>query len=122
MVRGLLRGPDLPDDARLALRLESGLNDLVLLPIVLVATAIQGGRAPDAAVAWGQIGLQLLVLGPATGVVIGFAAVALLEGMRRRVGIRRDYESIYALGVAFAAFAAAEAVHGSGLLAAFTAD
>ncbi|MGH7538113.1 MAG: cation:proton antiporter, partial [Gemmatimonadales bacterium] len=31
MVRGLLRGPDLPDDARLALRLESGLNDLVLL-------------------------------------------------------------------------------------------
>jgi NhaP-type Na+/H+ or K+/H+ antiporter len=41
--------------------------------------------------------------------------------MRRRVGIRRDYESIYALGVAFAAFAAAEAVHGSGFLAAFAA-
>jgi NhaP-type Na+/H+ or K+/H+ antiporter len=121
MVRGLLRGPDLPDDARLALRLESGLNDLVLLPIVLVAMAIQAGQAPDAATAWGQVGFQLLVLGPGTGVVVGFAAVALLEGMRRRVGIRRDYESIYALGVAFAAFAAAEAVHGSGFLAAFAA-
>ena len=121
MVRGLLRGPDLPDDARLALRLESGLNDLVLLPIVLVAMAIQGGQAPDAATAWGQVGLRLLVLGPGTGVVVGFAAVALLVGMRRRVGIRRDYESIYALGVAFAAFAAAEAVHGSGFLAAFAA-
>jgi NhaP-type Na+/H+ or K+/H+ antiporter len=121
MVRGLLRGPDLPDDARLALRLESGLNDLVLLPIVLVVMAIQDGQASGAATAWGQIGLRMLVLGPGAGVAVGFAAVALLEGMRHRVGIRRDYESIYVLGVAFAAFAAAEAVHGSGFLAAFAA-
>jgi sodium/hydrogen antiporter len=35
--------------------------------------------------------------------------------------VRRDYESIYSLGIAFAAFAAAEAVHGSGYLAAFAA-
>src|SRR5919108_92569 len=38
-----------------------------------------------------------------------------------KVGVRRDYESLYALGVAFTAFAAAEAVGGSGFLAAFTA-
>ena len=37
------------------------------------------------------------------------------------MGVRRDYESIYSLGVAFAAFAVAEAVHGSGFLAAFAA-
>jgi hypothetical protein len=37
------------------------------------------------------------------------------------MGVRRDYESIYSLGVAFAAYAAAEAVHGSGFLAAFAA-
>jgi NhaP-type Na+/H+ or K+/H+ antiporter len=41
--------------------------------------------------------------------------------MRRRIGVRRDYESIYSLGVAFASFAAAESVHGSGYLAAFAA-
>ena len=35
--------------------------------------------------------------------------------------MRRDYESLYALGVAFTAFAAAEAVGGSGFLAAFAA-
>jgi sodium/hydrogen antiporter len=35
--------------------------------------------------------------------------------------VRRDYESLYSLGVAFTAFAAAEAVHGSGFLAAFAA-
>jgi hypothetical protein len=41
--------------------------------------------------------------------------------VRRRTGVRRDYESLYALGVAFTAFAAAEAVGGSGFLAAFAA-
>src|SRR5205814_5719940 len=40
---------------------------------------------------------------------------------RKRAGVRRDYESLYALGVAFTAFAAAEAVGGSGFLAAFSA-
>jgi NhaP-type Na+/H+ or K+/H+ antiporter len=41
--------------------------------------------------------------------------------MRRKIGVRRDYESLYSLGVAFAAFAVAESVHGSGFLAAFAA-
>ena len=39
MLRGLLRRPGLPETVRLALRLESGLNDIVLLPIILVAMA-----------------------------------------------------------------------------------
>jgi NhaP-type Na+/H+ or K+/H+ antiporter len=47
--------------------------------------------------------------------------VATLDLVRRRLGIRRDYESLYSLGLAFAAFAAAESLHGSGFLAAFAA-
>ncbi|HEU5133465.1 MAG TPA: cation:proton antiporter, partial [Pyrinomonadaceae bacterium] len=48
-------------------------------------------------------------------------AVSALDLIRKRIGVRRDYESLYSLGVAFTAFAAAEAVHGSGFLAAFAA-
>src|SRR4029079_5167439 len=44
-----------------------------------------------------------------------------LDTVRKKVGVRRDYESLYALGVAFTAYAAAEAVGGSGFLAAFAA-
>src|SRR5262249_36797874 len=40
---------------------------------------------------------------------------------RRRLGVRRDYESLYSLGICFAAYAAAESLHGSGFLAAFAA-
>jgi NhaP-type Na+/H+ and K+/H+ antiporter len=45
----------------------------------------------------------------------------LLEQVRKRISVRRDYESLYALGVAFTAYAAAESVGGSGFLAAFAA-
>src|SRR6185369_13308203 len=42
LLRGLLRRRDLPATARQALQLESGLNDVVLLPIVIIALAFSG--------------------------------------------------------------------------------
>src|SRR5215203_5252037 len=55
------------------------------------------------------------------GIAVGLLAVAALDLIRKRTGVRRDYESLYSLGVAFSAYAAAEALHGSGFLAAFAA-
>lgn len=121
LLRGLLRRRDVPGAARQALRLESGLNDVVLLPVVLVAMVFLGGADEQGATSWGRLALDLFLLGPGAGVVVGVLAVGTLDLIRRRIGIRRDYESLYALGVAFTAFAAAEAVHGSGFLAAFAA-
>jgi sodium/hydrogen antiporter len=121
LLRGMLRGSHLPGASRLALRLESGLNDVVLLPIVLVAMAVLGHEAADGSAAWARLGVELGLLGPALGVGIGLVSVAALDLVRRQLGVRRDYESLYSLGVAFTAYAAAEAVHGSGFLAAFAA-
>jgi len=120
LLRGLLRRPALNPSVRQALRLESGLNDVVLLPIILVAMQV---LSPPAAGEheWGRMAISMLLLSPAAGIIVGFAGVSALELMRRRSGVRRDYESIYSLGLAFAAFAAAESVHGSGFLAAFAA-
>jgi NhaP-type Na+/H+ or K+/H+ antiporter len=121
LLRGLVRRPELPADARLALRLESGMNDIVLLPIVVLSIlALQASSGgPSANV--GRHLLGLFALGPLLGGLVGWTAITLLEQIRKRAGVRRDYESLYALGVAFTAFAAAEAVGGSGYLAAFTA-
>ena len=120
LLRGLLRRPDLPAEARHALRLESGLNDVVLLPIVVIAIALTGHFEVNAA-SFAKLGLGLFILGPGAGVAIGLLGVAALDLIRKRTGVRRDYESLYSLGIAFTAYAAAEAVHGSGFLAAFTA-
>jgi NhaP-type Na+/H+ or K+/H+ antiporter len=119
MMRGLMRGTNVPGAARQALGLESGLNDIVLLPVVLVAMEFLGTPAAGRSLA--RMALELFVLGPGAGVVLGFLGVAALDQIRRKLTVRRDYESLYALGVAFTAYAAAEAVHGSGFLAAFTA-
>jgi NhaP-type Na+/H+ or K+/H+ antiporter len=116
-----MRSPDLPGSARQALRLESGLNDVVLLPVVLVAMAFLGTSSSNQHTNWGRLAIDLFLLGPGAGVAVGLLAVATLDMVRRRIGVRRDYESLYSLGVAFAAFAAAEALHGSGFLAAFAA-
>lgn len=122
LLRSLVRRPDLPSDARIALRLESGMNDVVLLPIVVLSILVlQLGAGMIGTPVIGRRLLGLFVLGPVLGGFIGWAAIMLLEQIRRRFGVRRDYESLYALGVAFTAYAAAEGVGGSGFLAAFTA-
>ena len=120
LLRGFLKRPSLDPTVRQALRLESGMNDAVLLPVVLVAIAMytSGGLSSDQ---WGWLALDMLVFSPGIGALVAWTAVSLIEFARRRIGVRRDYESIYSLGVAFAAFAGAEAVHGSGFLAAFAA-
>jgi sodium/hydrogen antiporter len=120
LLRGLLRRRDLPVQARQALQLESGLNDVVLLPIVVIAIAVSS-HFDLSAVSLAKEGLGLFILGPGAGIAIGLLAVAALDLVRKRTGVRRDYESLYSLGVAFSAYAAAEAVHGSGFLAAFAA-
>jgi NhaP-type Na+/H+ or K+/H+ antiporter len=120
LLRSLLRRRDIPAEARHALQLESGLNDVVLLPIVVVAIALTG-QHDGAATSFAKMGFGLFILGPGAGIAIGLIAVSALDLIRKRIGIRRDYESLYSLGVAFSAFAAAEAVHGSGFLAAFAA-
>jgi NhaP-type Na+/H+ or K+/H+ antiporter len=121
LLRTLVRHSALPPSARLGLRLESGMNDVILLPIVVLSVLAlrAGGPAP----AWeiGSRAVGLFLLGPMLGAFSGWAGISLLDQVRRRVGVRRDYESLYALGVAFTAFAAAEAMGGSGFLAAFAA-
>jgi NhaP-type Na+/H+ or K+/H+ antiporter len=121
LLRSLLGRRDVPPAVRQALRLESGLNDAVLLPVLIVAMAFLSQGAPLSGTDWARLGLELFVLGPGAGVAVGLLSVATLDLIRRRIGVRRDYESVYSLGVAFTAYAAAEAVHGSGFLAVFAA-
>jgi len=121
LLRGVLRRPGLHNSVRQALRLESSLNDIVLLPVVLVSIEILTSAAPLTGADWGRVMLNMLLLSPVAGVVVGLAGVRALEMVRRRAGVRRDYESIYSLGLAFAAYAAAESAQGSGFVAAFAA-
>ena len=117
LLRAVLRDPKIPERVRQALRLESSLNDAVLVPIILIAMSLMAG---------GEAGvfralLNLLVIGPVAGFIVGLLLVIALVQVRKRLGVRRDYESLYTLGIALTAFAVGEALHSSGYVAAFTA-
>lgn len=127
LLRTVLRSKALPETPRIALRLETGMNDVVLLPIVILSMLflpsgsadVTAGVASDDHV--GRSLLGLFVLGPALGALVGWVGISALASIRSRTGVRRDYESLYALGLAFTSFAVAEAVGGSGFVAAFVA-
>lgn len=121
LLRTVLRAPTLPATARVALRLESGMNDVVLLPVVVLSILVLNQSGPLTGQELGRNLVGLFVLGPALGALVGWAGITMLATVRSRVGVRRDYESLYALGLGFAAYAAAESVGGSGFLAAFAA-
>ncbi|HWG54833.1 MAG TPA: cation:proton antiporter [Gemmatimonadaceae bacterium] len=124
LLRSVLRSRALPGPTRVALRLESGMNDAVLLPIVILAMVIEHAGAPgQGSVATVLIhrAVGLFLLGPALGALVGLVGIIVLGRVRGSIGVRRDYESLYALGLAFTAYAVAESVGGSGFLAAFAA-
>lgn len=121
MMRGLLRLAEVPAAARFTLRIESGLNDVVTLPIVLVAMAVLGAHGASAVGESAGVLTSVFLLGPLAGIGVGYVAVRLMVLARGWMGMRRDYESLYVLGIAFTAYAAAEALHASGFMAAFAA-
>ena len=124
LLRTVLRSPALPPTARVGLRVETGMNDVVLLPIVVIAMLFlreATGGTGEAQYSIGRSIVGLFLLGPALGALVGWLGIQLLSRVRATVGVRRDYESMYALGLAFTGFAAAEGVGGSGFLAAFAA-
>lgn len=124
LLRSVLRFRAFPTLPRIALRIETGMNDVVLLPIVVLAIISLGGNATAPPGSGNQVArsiVGLFLLGPALGALVGWLGILLLEQFRDRFTVRRDYESLYAIGLALSAFAFAESVGGSGFLAAFAA-
>jgi len=102
------------------LSVEAGTNDLIVLPLTLILALLASGAARSAG-DWAMFAFSMLILGPAVGIGIAWFAIRAVDWLRRRRLIRRDYESIYSIGVAFLAFAAAQLLGGSGFVAAFAA-
>src|SRR5262245_33813975 len=89
LLRGIIRRPELSGTVRQSLRIEAGLNDAVLLPIVLVAMATFTHGAAPSPENWPRLALHMIVLSPAAGVVVALAGIGALEMVRRKMGVRR---------------------------------
>ena len=71
LLRNLLRRPTLPTTARVALRLESGMNDVVLLPIVVLGILVVKSNGAVDPMEFGRHAVGLFLLGPLLGAFVG---------------------------------------------------
>ncbi|HEU5430414.1 MAG TPA: cation:proton antiporter, partial [Thermomicrobiales bacterium] len=120
LLRDLTRDPRMPLAVRHTLSVEAGANDLIVLPLVLILATVASGVSRGAG-DWLRFLVGIIVLAPIVGVGVALVAIQIVGWLRRRRLIRREYESLYSIGVAFVAFAAAQLLGGSGFLAAFAA-
>jgi NhaP-type Na+/H+ or K+/H+ antiporter len=117
----VVTNPRVPRLIRHSLNLESGLNDGLALPAVLALAAALGSGASH--FVWWKFVLQNVLVGFATGIVLGLVASLLMpRDERLKDGIPGYQKSLYALGTALATYGITELPpHGNGLIAVYVA-
>ena len=120
VLREIVRDERIPRPVRQVLRIEAGMNDVVVLPVILVLIAVSLGSL-DGPAEWAASLVRLLLLGPAIGVAVGGIGAWLIAKADAYTGIRREYQALYGIGLVLASYAAATAAGGDGFLASFAA-
>lgn len=106
-----------PSRVRRLITVESGLNDGIATPVVMLAIA---GAAEAADEASGLSGaLAELAIGAVVGVAVGFGGGWLLRWSRRWAWVAEDLAGVAVLALALAAYEAALLLEGNGFVAAF---
>jgi NhaP-type Na+/H+ or K+/H+ antiporter len=117
----VVTNPTVPSVMREALNLESGLNDGICVPIVVlllglaVGTQIEGDKTLHAA----RVVVEAIGLGAAVGLALTWCTTRMLRFAERRGWISEHWAEIPIVALAAACFAAAQAVGGSGFIACF---
>lgn len=120
VLRDITRDERVPRPIRRTLTIEAGTNDIIVLPIVLIA--IQLSLASSGGFTyWLGFLARLLVLSPLAGLAVGGAGAWIMGKADARYSIRKEYQALYGIGLVLAAYATAQALGGDGFLAAFFA-
>lgn len=111
----------LPIRIRQALNVESGLNDGIALPFLILFLVLSGHMRSHQESNMIIFALRQLLLGPAIGIGIGYAGAKLLLLANRRGWIEHSFLSLSAVALAVLSYAGAELAGGNGFIAAFVA-
>ena len=111
-----------PDEIRQGLNVESGLNDGICVPILLVFLALALDKAGDSG-PWTlavKLVFEEIGIGLAVGLVLTFAAARLLQFARQRQWLTHTWIQIPVVALALSCFSVAQYLGGSGFIAAFS--
>lgn len=108
-----------PIRPRRALVVESGLNDGLALPLILLLASLVANAMSQSNASWIAFGLAQVVLGPIAGVIMGWAGGRVLIYAKDHALTSETYEGIGALALAGLSYLAATQIGGNGFIAAF---
>ncbi|WP_018262106.1 cation:proton antiporter [Methylobacterium sp. WSM2598] len=119
--KAVVTNPSVPAAVREGLNVESGLNDGICVPVLLILLALAADRAAD------NDHLQLVMshfvreigIGLVTGVGLAVIGVWGLRWAERRGWMGTGWRQMPAVALAITSFAAAQALGGSGFIASF---
>ena len=119
----VVASPDVPERLSETINVESGLNDGLVLPVVLFGALLATGGLGDMMATNGLAlaALVQVVLGPLAGLGIGWGVARLMDLAQSRDLIEEAAEGVVFLTTAFAAYVFSVAIGGNGFIAAFVA-
>lgn len=106
---------------RQALNVESGVNDGICLPFVMLFLSLATGAAARTAAEWAQYAAGQLVLGPLAGVAVGWIGAKAIERATDADWMNEGFRKLSSLALALLAYCVAESLAGNGFIAAFVA-
>lgn len=112
-----------PLKIRQALNVESGLNDGIAVPLILIIMCAAGTEVETTrtTIEWAVFATKQLTLGPAVGLLVGGAGGFFLTVGKKKEWFTESLERLLGLGLAVVAFTGAEVVGGNGFIATFLA-
>jgi NhaP-type Na+/H+ or K+/H+ antiporter len=109
-----------PVRIRQAINVESGLNDGIALPaVVLFAALASTSQGVSQAGEWIRFGLLQIIVGPLAGITVGYVGARLLDMAIERGWTTSSFQGIAILALAMLIYVVAELVGGNGFIAAF---
>ncbi len=106
---------------RQAINVESGLNDGIALPVVLIVASLASVSTDYEQHDWLKFLAFQLGFGPLSGIVVGFVGARFINIATAKKWMTDSAEGIIALAIAVLAYALAESLQGNGFISAFVA-
>ena len=119
--QAVVSSPNLPVRIRQTLNVESGLNDGLALPVVLVFLSLAGGGADREAGEWIRFAAMQVTLGPLAGIIVGYVGGRLVQWGQQSGWMNHHFQDLSSLGLSLLAYASAELIGGNGFIASFCA-
>jgi len=121
--QAVVKSGHVPERVRESISIESGLNDGLVLPPILLCIAVlaTGGEALAGDGRWLIFMAKQLTIGPLVGAMVGLIGGRMIDIATNRNWMGPIFHELSAIALAILAYSCAELFHGNGFIAAFFA-